>query len=104
MDTISPQEAYDILQQKGPAAVLIDVCTPDEFDDAHAEGAISMPLNEVTMHVKDLEPYTDVLVICRLGMRSATAAELLRALGVKGEVRSVAGGLSAWHAEGLPIE
>ena len=43
-----------------------------------------------------------VLFYCRLGARSGMAANAFRRAGY--EAYSLTGGISAWHAQGLPLE
>jgi rhodanese-related sulfurtransferase len=62
-------------------------------------------LNELATRAHELEPWRDrpILVICRSGGRSSTATGLLTAAGFK-DVRSVAGGMTAWNQMGLKVE
>lgn len=62
-------------------AILIDVRSPLEYDQGHAEGAINIPVQEI-----DLVKYakkTKLIVYCRSGNRSHTAADTLVKLGYK---------------------
>lgn len=67
------------LTEKG--AVLIDVRSPLEYDQGHAKGAINVPLQEIDLitYKKDKK----IIVYCRSGSRSKTAAETLIQLGYK---------------------
>ena len=46
MKSITPLELYELVRQ-GHAIDLIDVRTPAEFQEVHAEGAVSAPLGEL---------------------------------------------------------
>jgi rhodanese-related sulfurtransferase len=61
-------------------AVLLDVRTPEEFRAGHVEGALNIPLNELSARCRELEG-KPVVVYCRSGRRSAEAAQLLRSRG-----------------------
>lgn len=70
------------LQQFG-SGVLIDVRTPEEYQSGHLPGAVLLPVDQISAGVEALVPdkSTPVMVYCRSGNRSATAAKALNALG-----------------------
>ncbi len=85
---------------------LIDVRTPVEFREVHAEGARNVPLDSLDADAiaasrngnADLPLY----VICRSGARGAKAAEQLTRAGLR-DVINVEGGTMAWEQAGLPV-
>lgn len=83
--------------------MLVDVRTPDEYAEGFIEGAINLPLNELTMHL-DLLPNLDqnIVVYCGSGHRSAIAMTALNLLGYT-NVRSMLGGFGAWTSAALPV-
>lgn len=61
---------------------LIDVRTPEEFAEAHVEGAKNIPLAELEADAKSsISKDSPVIVYCRSGNRSAQAATLLENAG-----------------------
>jgi rhodanese-related sulfurtransferase len=84
--------------------VLIDVRTPAEFEDAHATGAFSVPLDRLdpVAVMKTLPPDTVVHLICQSGNRAATAYGRFKAAGFE-RAMVVPGGTRAWIACGLPV-
>jgi rhodanese-related sulfurtransferase len=83
-------------------ARIVDVREPAELDeDGRVPGAVHIPLGDLSQRAPELagEP---VVLICRSGVRSAMAADALRASGF--EAYSVDGGILAWEAAGLPVE
>jgi rhodanese-related sulfurtransferase len=94
--------------------VLIDVREPAEFATGHLAGAVPIPRGVLEFQVEAnpavacvTEPALalreqPIVVYCRTGGRSALAAESLQNLGFK-NVRSLAGGITAWTAAGLPV-
>src|SRR5690606_10226025 len=74
-------------------ALLLDVRTPGEFADGHVAGALNIPVQELEARVAELDPARSVVVYCRSGNRSGTAASMLRARGF--EVTDI-GPMSAW--------
>ncbi|KAK9165023.1 hypothetical protein Scep_000214 [Stephania cephalantha] len=93
----------------------LDVRTIEEFSAGHAVGAVNVPymlkvvdgmaknpnfLEEVSKHFgKD----TEIIVGCKSGKRSLMAATDLSAAGYTG-ITDIAGGFTAWTANGLPTE
>jgi rhodanese-related sulfurtransferase len=81
-------------------AVLFDVREPAEYDEAHVDGAVLVPLATVPDELGRFPAEGPVHVICRSGARSARAVEFLRTQGV--DAINVAGGTLAWLASGRP--
>jgi rhodanese-related sulfurtransferase len=82
---ISATEAHR-LGQTGEA-LLLDVREDDEWDAGHAEASVPARV--------------PVVALCRVGSRSAMAAQALAARGV--QVANMSGGMLAWAAAGLPV-
>ncbi len=65
-------------------AQLVDVRTPDEFTAGHIPGAVNIPLQELEHRMRELEPKEQpVVVYCRSGSRSGSAARLLESAGYR---------------------
>jgi rhodanese-related sulfurtransferase len=82
-------------------ALLLDVRNPDEWQAGHAEGAAWIPMQELAERQDELPTDRDIVVVCKVGGRSARVAEAL--VGAGYEAANVAGGLEAWQEAGLPI-
>lgn len=98
---ISPQDAASAL--KRGEAVLIDVRDPDEWQEGHIPGAKNFSRGTVELEIEEAAPdlSTPIITHCGGGGRSALAAESLQRMGYN-NVKSMAGGLKAWKAAGLP--
>ena len=98
---ISPTEAA--AKSESGEALIIDVREKDEWDEEHIPDATHMSRGTIELDIEEKVPDTDAMIICHCGGggRSALAAENLQKLGYK-NVRSMAGGLKAWRAAGLP--
>ena len=79
--------------------LLVDVREDHEWAEGHAPGAIHVPLGALA--ADSLPRDRPVVVVCRLGGRSASAAEALAGAGY--EVRNTTGGMKAWAQAGLPV-
>ncbi len=76
-------------------AALVDVRTPAEYAAGHLEGAKNIPVQEIGARLKEVgSKEKPVVVYCASGMRSATAAGLLRRAGFTKVVNL--GPMSAW--------
>lgn len=58
-------------------ALLLDVRSPQEFEQGHLEGATLIPLHELKERAKELHNGQKVVVYCRSGNRSHRAAKIL---------------------------
>src|SRR5437868_6048343 len=98
---ITPPEAAAKAQTG--EAVIIDVRDRDEWDEEHIPEAIHLSRGTIELDVEDKVADPNAVIICHCGGggRSALAAESLQKMGYK-NVRSMAGGLKAWKAAGLP--
>ena len=98
---ISPQDAAAKLSSGD--AIVVDVRDKEEWDEGHIPGATHMSRGTIELGIEEKVPDPNAMIICHCGGggRSALAAETLQKIGYK-NVRSMAGGLKAWQAAGLP--
>jgi rhodanese-related sulfurtransferase len=83
-------------------AYLLDVREPDEWAVGHAPGAHHIPMMQVPTRAPDIPDNRDVVVVCRVGQRSAQVVTYLRQRGWD-NVRNLDGGLAAWVGAGRPL-
>jgi rhodanese-related sulfurtransferase len=76
----------------------LDVRLPSEFDQYHAEGALSIPLYSLRMKMKSLDRDTPYVVCCDTGRRSSACAYILSERGYQASV--LKGGLNATEIAG----
>lgn len=80
--SITAEEAKDIMDSE-EGYLILDVRTPEEYEEGHIADAVLIPDYEISKSAK--EKLTDkeqtILVYCRSGRRSKNAAEQLAALG-----------------------
>lgn len=63
-------------------AKLIDVRTPEEFEEGAAPGAVNVPVQVLGQTIQDHAAESDTIVLyCRSGARSDLAARMLRSFG-----------------------
>ena len=81
--------------------VLVDVRRPEEWDEAHIEGASLVTLDTLPDRMDELPSSVPLLVICRSGARSAVATHAL--VGAGYDAANVAGGMLAWIESGRVV-
>ena len=86
-------------------AVVIDVCSAEEFSAGHVPGAKHVPLGELESKLAATvkNKSTPVILVCASGMRSKRAVAIAKKLGFE-KAHSLAGGLGAWRSASLPVE
>jgi sulfur-carrier protein adenylyltransferase/sulfurtransferase len=103
IEEVAPPSAREEIERGD--AILIDTREPHEWDESRIEGGKLVPAATVTDRVPELVPDRSarVLLYCRVGNRSARAADALKSeLGYE-NVASIAGGIEAWSEQGLPV-
>ena len=87
--------------------LLIDVREESEYrgELGHIPGAHLIPLKELPERTCELANARgrDIVAICRVGVRSATAAAILTGLGFE-QVWNLKGGMIEWKDAQLPVE
>ena len=97
MQTITTAELRTLLASDFQG-LLIDVREPHEHAMAKIEGARLIPLATLMENIHSLPTDREILVHCKMGMRSARAVEMLMARGFT-RVKNVLGGIDAWLEE-----
>ncbi len=84
-----------------PKTILLDVREPQEYELAHIDGSLLMPMNSIPAELQKLEALGDdgdILVLCHHGVRSLQVAAWLQARGIENAV-SIRGGIDRWSME-----
>jgi rhodanese-related sulfurtransferase len=79
---------------------VLDVREEIEWVHGHIEGAVHIPLATLPERVSDV-PEGQVLVVCKIGGRSARAVAYLAHAGY--DAVNLDGGMLDWEAAGRPI-
>lgn len=111
-DNVAPHEISpsDVVKkvQSNSDVVLLDVRTPEEYEEIHLENALLLPVQELSQQslsaiglgedAKDKE----IVIYCRSGARSQTAFNIMESLGYT-NIKSVAGGMIHWEEDQYPL-
>jgi rhodanese-related sulfurtransferase len=105
VQTIPAQQVFKLRGRDKPPQI-IDVRTPAEYAQVHAEGAHPVPLDRLdpaaVMSAREGPTDDPIYVICKTGGRAAKACEKFHAAGFT-NVFCVEGGTDAWERAGLPV-
>jgi adenylyltransferase/sulfurtransferase len=90
---ITPEELKRRLDF-GEDIFVLDVREPHEYQICNLGGYL-IPLNDLPKRISELDSSREIVVHCKLGGRSAKAADFLRQSGFN-KVFNLAGGINAW--------
>jgi rhodanese-related sulfurtransferase len=91
---ISP-EIVNEMMESGDKVVMLDVREDWEWEKAHIEGAIHIPLSELSTRVEELDREQWTVVYCHVGDRSVDGCILLWDLRFR-KVRSPTSRIELW--------
>ncbi|NTW49999.1 MAG: molybdopterin-synthase adenylyltransferase MoeB [Chlorobiales bacterium] len=82
---------------RGERPFLLDVRTAEEVQICRLEGAVLIPVRDLSSRLGELpgDQSTEIITICKVGTRSAEAAEILMQNGFT-NVNNLLGGLDEW--------
>ena len=96
---ISAAEAKQMIDQ---GVAVVDVRTPAEWNGGHIPQAQHVPLDSILARPRDVLKGDNVIFVCQVGQRSALAAEMAAAVGIK-TLYNLEGGTDAWVRAGYPV-
>ncbi len=82
-------------------AYLLDVRENYEWDAGHVAGAVHIPMGEVVSRLAEIPAEGDVVVVCKVGGRSAQVTDYLNQVGRSAV--NLDGGMYAWARAGRPM-
>jgi len=95
---ITPAEAATLLASPNPP-ILVDVREQWEFNTAHIENSLLMPMGDVPSRAhQELDEDEPILVLCHHGARSLNVTMWLRQQGFA-QAQSIAGGIESWSRQ-----
>lgn len=100
---VSPADAAAVIAA-GSNVVVLDIRTPQEFNEGIIEGAINIDFYESSFAatLDTLDKDAEYVVYCRSGNRSSQARKTFESLGFT-NVTEIEGGIVDWYASGLPV-
>jgi adenylyltransferase/sulfurtransferase len=80
---------------RGDALKIVDVREPNEYQINRIEGSQLIPLGDIPQRYQELNKNDEIVVQCKMGGRSAKAADFLRSVGFT-RVLNLKGGILDW--------
>jgi sulfur-carrier protein adenylyltransferase/sulfurtransferase len=95
--TASEISAGDLKKRldRGDVLTIVDVREPNEYQINKIAGSILIPLGDIPRRYVELDPSDEYVMQCKVGARSAKAADFLRSKGFK-KVQNLTGGIISW--------
>jgi phage shock protein E len=73
----------DLNEKMAEGAIIIDVRSPAEFGSGHVKGSKNIPLGKINSKINTIKKWNKpVITCCASGMRSGSAASILKSNGV----------------------
>jgi rhodanese-related sulfurtransferase len=101
VDGLNPGEVVQLMNRE--KAVVVDVCSAEEFAAGHVVGAKNVPVGELEAKLTGAVKNKAVPLVCASGTRSKRAVAMAKKLGYE-NTRSLTGGMGAWRSANLPVE
>lgn len=94
---ITAEEAKGIIDNED--VIIVDVRTQAEYDEGHIKNTVNVPVTEIADKAEEVfdDKSAKILVYCRSGNRSATAAKTLIEMGYNNVYDF--GGITDWKYE-----
>lgn len=96
------EEAKRMIDSESEEVILLDVRTAEEYDLAHINGALAIPISELGNSTEKLNKSTKIIVYGGSGGNSTIACAMLIENGFE-RVYNVIGGLNAWKESGYAV-
>ncbi|MDP2133463.1 MAG: rhodanese-like domain-containing protein [Sulfuritalea sp.] len=99
---LTPAEATLLMNRED--ALVLDVRETGEWGAGHITGARHISMAQLEKRLSELDKFKDrpIIVVCASGNRSSSACGQLKKRGFD-KVYSLAGGISAWRDNSLPL-
>lgn len=108
MATQTPVQSVDVSEAQGliqdSNTLVLDVRSPGEFETAHIDGAVNIPVDRLDPHLREIVHNAGgtMVLVCQSGGRAEQAATKLSNHG-KQDLVLLQGGMNAWQQAGAPV-
>ena len=74
----------DLSKKMSDGAIIVDVRSPGEYAGGHVKGSKNIPLDKISGKIEAIKKWNKpVITCCASGMRSGSAASILKQNGVE---------------------
>jgi rhodanese-related sulfurtransferase len=95
MQSLTPEQLKERLEQADDSPVLLDVREDWEYQRCHIDGSRHLPMSEIVANMDSLDKNVETVVICHHGIRSQQVAQYLHSQGFR-KIYNLDGGIEAW--------
>jgi len=92
--SISPEEVKEKIDRK-ENVLLLDVRSPEEYDEVNIEGSVLIPLGQLRRRLKEIPFDKEIIAFCKISLRGYEAALILQSAGFR-NVKVMDGGILMW--------
>jgi len=98
MDGLVKQFKWDELESKisDPKSIVVDVRLKQEYDEAHLENSINIPIEDLRDRIDEIPKDRQVCLVCHSGMRTYMATRILKQNGY--DCIHLSGGLRIYYS------
>ena len=97
VNEITADDTKDLISKKPLDKLeILDVRQPAEYERGHITGAKLLPLSTLADNIDKLDASKTIVTYCQSGVRSKSAAALLKRKGFE-DIFSMKGGIKAWN-------
>jgi glyoxylase-like metal-dependent hydrolase (beta-lactamase superfamily II)/rhodanese-related sulfurtransferase len=104
---VTPLTAHQVQARRDSAALLVDVRTDEQFDEAHISRSVSIAITHAGFGTKLAwlaDPEQPVVFIGRDDSDGSRAQRLAAAVGIANVAGYLHGGMTSWRQEGRPVD
>jgi len=104
IELVSPEQAAQVIEDAPSGLVVLDIRTPEEFNEVRLDGAINVDYYDADFadQLDTLDKNDPYVMYCRSGNRSSDAVKTMKDLGFT-EVYEIDGGIVNWFESGYPV-
>ncbi len=101
VEDISAEKAHELIKEGN--ICIVDVRTPDEFNEAHIEGAVNIDVHNASFiqEIDKLDKSKIYLMHCKSGGRSGHALKFVKGFT---KIYHMDGGMLEWLDKKLPVK
>ncbi len=99
---VGTHEATRLINQEN--ALVLDIREKKDFKEGHLVDSVNIPNASINNRLSELEKHkaSPVIVVCKTGQTSSSAAKILKDNGFA-EVYRLGGGIMEWSGNNLPL-
>jgi rhodanese-related sulfurtransferase len=94
---INFDELKDIIENRTPSPILIDVRENEEYVEGHIPGVPLLPMGDIVDLIDQFDTNEEYILVCRSGRRSHEVAKFFKTNGIE-KVHNYTGGMLDWNA------